>query len=214
MLISRIKWLFSLIKQRGIFGAFRKLKKELYHKSVWNVMQLPIAYSPRHKNNEINNILICPIQLIDKKTIETLVEFWPDSFPKMSKESLIKQFETRISNGINGYCLKENNIAIGALWYDLNEPHLIGSEFSLKLNDKVVRNIFISPKYQGRKLGIKLLTESILIERSKGTRNIYALVFPSRKASINTFLSLGFKNIGKVYSCTKLFKTHNTFTRK
>ena len=136
--------------------------------------------------------------------------YWPSDFPRYHKEALIQEFKSRILKGSNGYYIKENEKAIGAMWLDSYEENLINSPYELKGNDKVVKNIFISPAEHGRSLAKKLVYFAVQEARENNTNAIYALVYPHRVASIKTFLALGFINVGLLKSTTLLFRTKHS----
>ena len=206
MIYNRIKWFLKLIKTRGIRSAFSKLGRELYQKKKWVVLKLPTNTSPTKIAIE-ESAQTLKMNIGDHDIFAQLAIIWPSDFPAYNKIALCQEFESRIDENTTGYYLQENDQAIGAMWLSNNEGNLKTTSCSLGKEDKIVKNLFISPSEHGRSLAKQLVYKSILDARSRNTKNIYALVYPERVASIKTFLALGFHQAGLLNSTTFLFKT-------
>jgi len=213
MIFNRIKWFSTLIKTRGILKAFGKLRRELYQRKKWVILKLPKNSDPI-ETITADNAHTFKMHLKDYCIFEQIAAFWPTEFPAYNKKALLKEFEFRLKEGTIGYYLRENDQAIGAMWLSSHESNLIKTPFELKENDKVVKNIFISPSQHGRSLAKKLVYEGIQDIRARNIENIYALVYPDRIASIKTFLALGFHEVGSLSSSTFIFTTKITFQTK
>lgn len=213
MIFNRILWFNQLIKKRGLIQALKKLCRELYQQKEWVIFKLPADMDPIKMEKE-KNIQILEMSVGNHNVFEQLSKYWPSEFPRYTKQALLQEFKSRLTEETQGYYLQEKEKPIGAMWLSSYEKYLEHSPFELKENDKIVKNIFISPSKSGRSLAKQLVSASIQNVRNNNSSTIYALVYPSRIASQKTFLALGFSDVGTLRSSTFLFRTRLSFKEK